>query len=260
MSQPSVSLAIKELENYYGVKLFDRMNRTLYITEKGRLLLEYAENILSEADEAYEAVSGSVNTFLLRVGANLTMGENYLPKILDKYHRLYPDVDIRVTISNSKAVEELISSNKLDIGFIDNVSNLSSLKFIPIINEEMCVFGKAGGDTPDEITLSQLSTSNLLLREKGSGIRSVIDHLFRAYGYDINPKAESISTKVLIDLTCMGMGYTILPDSAINDRERSRLKKINIRGVNFTKTHYFAYHVRKFMTIPMENMINMLNL
>lgn len=262
MSQPAVSLSIKELETYYNVKLFDRMNRTLYITEKGRILFEYAENILSQFSEARDVVSGGIGESFLRIGANLTLGENFLPEILNRYNELYPNVKISVTINNSKEIEDLLASNKLDMAFIDNISDLKTLTFIPFRKEEMSVLcGKDYAPGLTEISLSDLASMDLLLREKGSGVRTVTDHLFQAYGYTVSPALESTSTTAIIRFAENGFGATILPESAVAESlAKGTLRRLELKAITFTKVHFVAYHTRKFKTEPMENMLNMLDI
>ena len=115
MTQPAVSLAIRELEQYYGVLLFDRIGRRLQITEAGRHLLRYAVHICVQFDEM-ETELRDWDTFgILRVGASITVGSQFLPKYVKAFSGIRPQTEVRAVVEPSDRLEKKILENELDL-------------------------------------------------------------------------------------------------------------------------------------------------
>jgi DNA-binding transcriptional LysR family regulator len=123
IAQPTVSLAIAELEKHYGVKLFDRLSRRLYLTGPGKVLLGYARhviNLLGEMDQAIEVESGSGS---LRIGATLTIGTCLLPGFLTSFSDQYPQVRVEASIRNTRDIEQLVIRNELDLALVEGIDH-----------------------------------------------------------------------------------------------------------------------------------------
>ena len=108
MTQPAVSQAIRELEVFYGVKLFQRMNRRLYITDAGRSLQQYADTILSQLEESVHVLRDAEAGGSCRFGVHVTLGETRLAAILTTLRRQVPEVQIRSYVFNSARTEQMI--------------------------------------------------------------------------------------------------------------------------------------------------------
>ena len=94
MTQPAVSLAIKELESRYQIRLFDRIGKRIYITEQGKWLYEYALHIVSLFDEMEERVKTWNNKGGLRIGSSITIGNFILPKLVCEFQKQYPEIEV----------------------------------------------------------------------------------------------------------------------------------------------------------------------
>ncbi|MDE6589927.1 MAG: LysR family transcriptional regulator, partial [Oscillospiraceae bacterium] len=127
MTQPAVSLAIKELEQYYGVCLFDRVGRRLAITEAGRRFWEYAGQISLLFDGMEKEMRDWDAFGLLRVGASITIGSQFLPCYVKAFYSRYPGTDVRVLIGPSEQLEHKLVHNELDLALIEGVPHLPSL-------------------------------------------------------------------------------------------------------------------------------------
>lgn len=92
ISQPSVSQAIREIEENYGVKLFERLSKKLYITESGQLLLEYARHIVKSFDEMEVELKNTGKSIRLRIGATITVGTCMLPPMIQEFEKKQKDV------------------------------------------------------------------------------------------------------------------------------------------------------------------------
>ncbi|EHI58391.1 LysR family transcriptional regulator, partial [Hungatella hathewayi] len=133
LAQPSVSLAIRELEEYYGIHLFERIGRRIYPTECGKDFYGYALHIVSLFDEMETKVRNWDAIGTLRIGASVTIGTHLLPGILKRASILYPDLTIKVLINNSTYIEEHLMDNTIDVGLIETRPELPDLVYEPFM-------------------------------------------------------------------------------------------------------------------------------
>ena len=122
-AQPSVSLAIREMEEYYGVKLFDRISKKLFLTEAGHQVLEYARHIIALFDEMEQEVRNPDMSGTLRVGTSITVGTFLLPGYVKELTRLYPELRVEARIENSNNIEKCVLSNEIDLGVIEGIAH-----------------------------------------------------------------------------------------------------------------------------------------
>ena len=120
VSQPSVSLAIQELENYYHIRLFDRIGKRLSITEQGKWLYDYALHIVSMFDEMETEVKTWNNKGTLRIGSSITIGNFILPQLIEEFQKRYREVEIKVSVCNTKTIEQYIL-NETDLAAIQKL-------------------------------------------------------------------------------------------------------------------------------------------
>ncbi len=248
MTQPAVSLAVKELEDFYGVRLFERMNRRIYITAEGRTLLQYADTILSQYEESVHVLQESHHTGNCRFGVHVTFGETVLPAVLRRLSEQLPRVAVRAYVTNTRENEEMLLRNELDFAVIDNVKGLEALRTTLLGKEPMMAVCSPGYRTADSITLEELSGERLLLREKGSGTRDSIDSVFGAAGMTAASFLDSASTHTLLNCAKEGLGITILPRSLTQEALRTgELKELAVEGGTFFRRYYLAHHKNKYL-------------
>ena len=119
ISQSAVSQAISELEAHYGVRLFERLSRKLYITLAGEKLLSYARYIIKlnmelESDMKTLSEKGSI-----RIGASVTIGAYILPKLISKFEKVNSGTDIKVYEENTEKVEKMLLQDKIDMALVE---------------------------------------------------------------------------------------------------------------------------------------------
>lgn len=276
MAQPAVSYAIRELESYYGVRLFERMNRRLYITEAGEQLMSYADSILVQFEEAKEVLKDRNAAAKIRIGTNVSYSVSKLPKLISGFRREHPEIPVYVRVENSAQIEEALIRNGLDFGIIDYPVK-SELFFCDLLEEDpvtvacspdfvMEAEGKIiegrqqkGMESAEEkAKTKEQKTGELpfLLRESGSGLRNTADRIIQ----NMEKKGicpvivmESTSIQSLIGACMEGMGLLVLPRNVLRPYlEDGRLKEIPIGGVNLVRQYYLVYHKSKFLTKSMK--------
>lgn len=257
-TQPAVSLAIRELEAHYGVKLFERMNRRIYLTQAGRALLAQAEEILRGFQEAEDLLGKGNAPYLLRVGANVTFGSTSLSPLLRQFRQEYPEVTLRVWVGNSQDIEKKLLENQLDVGIVDNVAASQHLKAFPLYVEQMCLLCSPGF-SPSPSSLEELASLPLLLREPGSGMRRGVDRVFQARGLSPQPLMESTSTTALIRAAEAGLGILILPEAMAQPfLHQGTLRQLTVFGASFPRQYYAALHRQKTSSPPLKGFLTLL--
>ena len=131
IAQPSVSLAISELEDYYGVRLFDRISRKLYLTEAGERVLGYARHITDLFEEMEQRIKNAEASGTIRVGASITVGTCLLPFYAKKFESAFPHLTLSATVENSDILEKMVLGNKLDLALIEGIPHSDQLIVSP---------------------------------------------------------------------------------------------------------------------------------
>lgn len=269
MAQPAVSTVIRDLETYYGVRLFDRMNRRIYITQSGTMLYNYAQSILSQLDDIKELLNENADLGTLRIGSNIAFAFAYLGKIIEEFKEINPRLSVYTRIQNPHNLEVSLMHNELDFAIADK-SLFSNLFCFEQLTKDrvglVCSRSFAQEHFPNQYdpqtlavktNLLEISKLPLLLREVGSGSRDNIDAIFRNAGLTPTIMAESISTRVLISLCKHGLGITTVPYSQIEKfHQNSELVELSTSDVTIYRNYYLIYHKNKYFTYGMQQFLN----
>ncbi|AZV59717.1 selenium metabolism-associated LysR family transcriptional regulator [Peribacillus castrilensis] len=235
LSQPGVSLHIRNLENELGTKLIYRSPKQVQITEPGKILYRHAKQMLNH----YETAKREINEFnnvvsgTMKIGASFTIGEYYLPKVLAEFAAQYPMVDIQIIISNSNDVIQGIRSNKLDIGLIEGETDYKDIDVRPFMNDEMIVV--VPPDHPlsqmDLIEGNMLQNQTWVLREQGSGTRTYSDKLLSSLELNIKKTFIFTSIQGVKEAVMAGLGIALLSRLTVQKELKSNeLKTFHLKN------------------------------
>ena len=237
MSQPAVSLTIRDLESYYGVKLFERANRKITMTEEGETLLNYADSILSQYEEVKQVLSEKKEVAEVHFGVNITIGETILPDLLKKLEKKYPSTSFNVEIQDNEAISDAVLRSEIDFGITDDTEKNIRLDYTDLYSEKMTAV-LAKKDKRKKISLKDLDQKPVLLREKGSGNRALMEEVFEKGNIHPVIKVQSLSDEVLVMLAEKGEGIAFLPESYAEKAVSSHnIRLLQIRELN-EKRHY----------------------
>ena len=260
MTQPAVTRAIQEIEHYYGVCLFERINRGLYATESARQLYAHAVHIVESVDIMEKGLRNWDEFGILRVGASITLGSFLMPKLAAEFSKAHPNLKLKVRISNGRSLHELLCDNQLDIAFIEG----------GVVEQQLCFETFAGDrlvlimppDHPlkdaDVVRLIDLKDCNFLLREPGSAGRTFLDHVFAVHGMTVEPAWESFSTQAIIKAVNAGIGISFLPDKLVRGAiDAGHVATHEIADEPFVRNNYIVWHQNKHLTPSMKAIIEM---
>jgi DNA-binding transcriptional LysR family regulator len=227
MTQPAVTFQIKQLEEHFNTRLFERGHGRISVTPAGTVVLEYAERILSlsaELDLRLKEMTGHVAGLLL-VGASTTIAEFLLPRVLGEFKSKYPGVMPRLIVANSGAVESRVAEHTLDIGFIEAPSHLATIVSDEVCDDELQVVCAPGHPFAKlkSVTPKQLAQYPFISREAGSGTREVTDDYLKKAGVrpdSLNMVMELGSPEALKGLVATGLGFTIMSRATVTKEMR----------------------------------------
>lgn len=179
ISQPAISKHIHELEVKYKTPLFERTGNRINLTRAGELLLTHARKLLC----AYRQLDFEMNLLTnhfsgeLRLGASTTIAQYVLPPILSSFIKKFPDIRVSLLNGNSREIEQAVHEGKITLGLVEGNVHGYSFHYTPFLKDELVVVTRTGGPFAafDEITLEQLCSYPLVLRENGSGTLEVVE-------------------------------------------------------------------------------------
>ena len=222
MTQPAVTFQVKQLEEHFNARLFDRTQGRITLTPAGALAYEYAERILAldnELDARLREFSGEEAGPLL-IGASTTIAEFLLPRVLGEFTAAHPAVVPRLVVANSDAVQDRVAERSLDLGFIEGHSHMASLATDPCGEDELQVVCPPGHPfaARRNVVVSELPEHAYIGREVGSGTREVIDKYLHDSGLShdsLQLVMEASSPEALKGLVATGLGFAIMSRATV---------------------------------------------
>ena len=227
ISQSAVSQSIKVLEKKLNQTLFIRSTKKVQLTPEGEILLKHVEPAINliQKGENQLLEANTLNGGQLRIGASDTTCRYYLIPYLNRFHKAYPNVHIKVTNQTSIECAHLLENGQVDF-IITNYPNsgLSNSQNVRVINEFHDVFVANQEYFPlkgETVSLQKLQTYPILMLDRKSTTSEFLHHMFQREQLDLVPEIELSSNDLLIDLARIGLGIAFVPDFCIpqNDEE-----------------------------------------
>lgn len=251
MTQPVVTRAIQELEAYYGICLFERINHRLSISEAGKKFYPVALHIIDSYDLMEMSMKDWDQFGTLRVGATITLGTYLLPNLLSEFSQTYKKLQIRTVVTNSAKLQDDLENNMLDLALIEGECHSDNLVRLPFSCDTLRLILPPNHELlkKEKLSLADLRDYPLLVRDTGSVGRDLTEHVFASHGLPFNPVMESSSTQAIVHAAHSGLGISILPEALVaRDIESGYVSSCEICDASFTRTHYIVYHKNKFLT------------
>lgn len=183
LTQPAVTLQIKGLEKDLGLRLFDRGRRGVTLTAAGATLLRYANQLARLAAEAEEelGVNAGSTAGTLSLGVSTTIAQYVLPRLLGPFLREFPGIQLSLRSGNTQEVVRHLLEGEVAIGLIEGPAHESRLRSEPFMQDELVLIVPADF-APDSVSIRQLQSFTLLIREQGSGTRDVVESALKRGG------------------------------------------------------------------------------
>lgn len=251
MTQPAVSLAIRELEQYYGTLLFDRIGKRLKVTENGLIFYEYASHITAMFRDMELALKNSEKTGTVRIGASISIGSQLLPAYIRAFNESFPRAKVKAVIAPSEQLEARVLNSELDFALIEGLVHHPDIVAENYMDDRLLVICSGDSNFKDGQLLPQdeFRNQSFLLREKKSAARDLFDAVLKKAGIIIDPAWESASTTAIINGVINNIGISVLPEKLVKRYIASgEVKPLRVEGLSFERSFKLIYHKDKLLT------------
>ncbi|MEH7885265.1 LysR family transcriptional regulator [Bacillus sp. JJ1609] len=262
MSQPPLSLQLKQMEEELGVMLVERNGKRLELTDKGKVLYQHALNIVHSFEEVkielQETDEGRKGN--LSIGIN-TLSVPEFPDWIEHFHAAYPLVYLRVVQNDSAYLSELVKNRLIELALIRLPLPNRDVNYLHLYNEPFVFVCRKQGE--ESITIEEISTFPLILPStEGLGSFNIIHEAFSREQLPLNVVCECSDMKVLIELVSSGIGSTIVPKSVFQSYGHSSLFAREIKesvlkssvGLIWLKQHYLSQPAKHFIDLIKEQL------
>jgi DNA-binding transcriptional LysR family regulator len=250
LTQPAVSLQVKALEEDLGVQLFDRTGPHITLTVAGTVLLDYAlqsHALLAQAERDIAALGGE-HAGQLALGASTTIAQYVLPRLLGEFRREHPRVLPTLISGNTEHIVEAMEQQKIELGFIEGPARSRDVKTAPFLADELVLIVSTAHEWAEleSIPRSELAAAPLLMRERGSGTRRVIELALEKQGI----KRSSLHIVMELDSTeaiksaveaGLGIGFVSRWSIAKDLRLGASFKIVEVEGLRIRRDFLVAY-------------------
>lgn len=253
LTQPVVTRTIKELEQHYGVALFDRINNRLRATEEGRSFYAHAMQVISAFDAMENGVRDHSEHFTVSVGSTYYLGSFVLPRVIKRFQARFPHAVIRTRVLNGENIQKAVISGELDFAVIEDMVSDSALTSEFFLRDRLALLLPSGHPLTrkEHIYMRDLRDQPFLMREDGSVNRRRQDDTFAKHGFAVTPVMESASTHAIVQCVGDGLGLTLLPEFLIADCTASgRVVHRFVSDEPFLRNHHIVWLKGKHLSAP----------
>ncbi len=258
ISQPTVSQAIRELEEHYGGLLFERLSKKLYITAKGQRLLSYARNVIKQFDDMEEMMIQDNYVKKIRIGATNTVGDCILGDVINAFKEINPQTEIYSYVNNTKNIEEKLLKSELDIAIVEGRVKSPDLNSIPELNDFLVLICSTEHPFAKKriVKLEDLKKESFAMREQGSGTRELFERYMLEKGIQIKIAMEGNSSAA-IKKAVMENQFLAVISIRLVEEEIKKGKIHVIQNIEHDWDRFFSivYHKNKVVTDEMKNLI-----
>ena len=262
MTQPAVTFQVRQLEEYFNTRLFDRTHNRISLTEAGARVFQFSDKIFElygEMENAVREMTGEISGSLT-IGASTTIAEYMLPALLGDFRAKYPDVSIHLKVSNTDGIVSMVENNTIDLGVVEAPVSNKNLVVDECRRDYLVAIVPPGHAKAHlkKITLDELLEYPFICREEGSGTREVIaEHMARWSKSQtcMNVAMELGSPEAVKGAVEAGMGISVVSNATIQKELRlDTLVAIEL-DPPLERPFSFVHQKQKFRVRVMEELL-----
>jgi DNA-binding transcriptional LysR family regulator len=262
MTQPAVTFQVRQLEEHFNTRLFDRTHNRISLTEAGTRVYQYADRIFelyAEMENSVREMTGEIRG-ALTIGASTTVAEYMLPSLLGDFKEKYPDVNIHLKVSNSEGIVSMVENNAIDLGVVEAPVSNKNLVVEVCKHDDLVAIVPPGHPLAPatKTSFAQLLQYPFICREEGSGTREVISEYLgtvNACDKDLNIAMELGSPEAVKGAVEAGMGISVVSSATIQkELKLGTLKAIPLEPP-LRRPYSFVHQKQKFRLRVMEELL-----
>ena len=263
MTQPAVTFQVRQLEEQFNTRLFDRTHNRISLTDAGSRVFTYAEQIFQlygEMDNAVRELTGDISGVLI-LGASTTIAEYMLPVLLGAFKSKHPEVTIRLKVANTDGIVSQVENNEIDLGVVEAPVNNKNLMVEECRTDHLVMIVPPGHELANEesVPIAKIIEYPFICREEGSGTRDVMIESMQSAGInpaDMNIAMELGSLEAIKGAVESGMGVSILSKATL----QKELKLGTLVAINteppIHRPFSFVHQKQKFKARAMDELLN----
>ncbi|MGD9163858.1 MAG: selenium metabolism-associated LysR family transcriptional regulator [Chromatiales bacterium] len=261
MTQPAVTFQVRQLEEYFNTRLFDRTHNRISLTEAGERVYDYADRIFdlyNEMENSVREMTGEIRG-ALTIGASTTIAEYMLPSLLGDFGARYPEVTIHLRVSNSEGIVSMVENNTIDLGVVEAPVANKNLVVEVCRQDRLVAIVPPNHDLAEKesLAIGELLEYPFICREEGSGTREVInEYLSQNCNLALNISMELGSPEAVKGAVEAGMGVSVVSRATI----QKELKLDTLRAINLVpkleRPFSFVHQKQKFRLRAMEELLD----
>ena len=263
MTQPAVTFQVRQLEEHFNTRLFDRTHNRISLTDAGHRVFQFADRIFdlySEMENAVREMTGDISGVIM-IGASTTIAEYMLPALLGDFRQKYPEVNVHLKVSNTEGIVHMVENNVIDLGVVE----------APVMNKnlvvEVCRMDQLVAIVPKnhplaglkKIKIEELLKYPYICREEGSGTREVIADYLSTCNININEMSicmELGSPEAVKGAVEAGMGVSIVSRATINKELQLNTLVALTLDPNLDRPFSFVHQKQKFRHRAMDELLD----
>ena len=258
ISQPSISQAVKELEEHYQVRLFERLGKKLFLTPAGQELLHYARHIISLSAQTEKTLRSFSLAAPIRLGATLSIGESIFIDIITRLKKAMPEQEVYSHVHNTAALEDALLRDELDAALVEGSITSAYLTQIPFLEDELIFIISPALLPPEGFTREQLTELPFILREKGSGTRNLFEHVMNQHHLQCHVTGSYTNTESIRQAVAAGLGISAISSRLVaKELQEGKLASFTIPGITFRRSFRIVYHKNKYLTAGLKTFIDL---
>ena len=263
LSQPATSMALSELEKQLNSQLFDRTGNRLILNQQGYQLLPMASELLERSQEITDAFHTPKHQLngLIKLGASTTIGNYLLPETLAQFELDNSGVTTNLTIHNTSTIIDKLLAFEVDIACIEGPCQHPDIISTPWMTDNLVILSSPQHPFAHLplVTMKQLSSCHWILRERGSGTRTLFDHHVGQFLQAPEVRMELNQTEAIKQLVLSGLGITCLSDLCVSkELKRKELISLPLKQKNLERQLSLIIHRRKYQSPLLKTLIERL--
>lgn len=234
LTQPAVSIQLKNFQNQFDIPLTEVVGRQIYITPFGKEIAEAAENIIYQVQAINHKTLAYKNQLSGKLKFSIvSTGKYIMPYYLVDFIKKNPEIGLQMDVTNKKMVIESLKNNLVDFSLVSILPQNLNINSIPLLDYKLYLVGKMPKNISKRTALNQVFKDlPLIFRESGSGTRQIMEQFILKYNISILKKLELTSNEAIKQAVMAGLGYSIMPIIGLkNEIINKELYIIPIKGL-----------------------------
>lgn len=262
LTQPTVSMQVKQLTKAVGLPLFEQVGKKLYLTDAGRELFATCQDIFNRLDQLEMRVADmkGMKQGQLRL-AVITTAKYFVPRLLGPFCQIYPGIDVSLIVTNHEQVIDRLSDNQDDLYIMSQLPEHMDIEAYPFLDNPLVVIAPSNHPLAGKknIPISELVEEHFIMREPGSGTRRSVQKLFDQEGISVRVRLELGSNEAIKQAIAGGLGISVLSRHTLTpEGANSELTVLDVQGFPIHRNWYAVYLSGKQLSVVASTFLDYL--